>query len=129
MKLTVLLLLITVLSGCAGNALKDVSSVTEAGITTINSTPIVSDGKYLATAYEVSFGKEYDDISVTVSFYEDGRVKDVELSAKGIKAFEGQAKAAEITAQIQQTLSDAGVQITEGLTEAISAGVMKTFVP
>jgi len=118
------------LSGCAGQALKGVPSVTDAGTTSIHTTPVFGKPgeSVIGIKYDIVLGKEYEAFDLSLTWSDEGRPI-VTVRAVGVKAFEGQRSAQAITLAIQQTLSAAGVEVTESIMQGIGDAVKASIFP
>lgn len=119
------------LSGCASTAVDGVRSVTDAGVTTVDIGPTTGDADEinLGTQYHAIFGKEYGSFRLEVSFNETGSPAELKVTANEVGAFPGQANAAAAIVQIQQELSDLGINITEEISGVISNAVLRAMAP
>ena len=73
-------------------------------------------------------GKEHQDLVVNGAFDESGQLTEIQISAKQISAFEGQAISAEATVQITDVifsrLTEAGVNVTRAIVESAVKAAM-----
>jgi len=128
MKNLVILLGITVIiAGCTnfvdknGNSMTTTPSQQYAGILSVNAT-------INGAPIEIISGKESQDLSVDAEFDATGKLTRINISAKEITAFEGQAISAEAVARITDTvftkLTEAGVNVTRAVVEgAVNAAL------
>ncbi len=118
--LIIIILSVLFLAGCAnfvdknGEAMTTTPSQQYAGILQVNA---VVNGAPI----ELISGKESQDLSIEASFDDSGQLTSIDISAKEIAAFEGQAISAQAVAQITDVvftrLTEAGVNVTRAVVE------------
>ena len=115
------------LQGCAnfvdkeGSAMASTPSQQYAGILHVSA--VVNDAPI-----ELITGKESQDLLISGQFDQAGKLSSIQIQAKQIEAFQGQAISAEAVVQIRETiftkLTEAGVNVTRSVVEgAVNAAL------
>lgn len=118
------------LAGCATTSEDlggDVKSLTDAGVTSFESTDKVApDGSYVKTVRAAS-GKNYNDFSLELEIVPEGEtvmVRKLKVRAGGVNASEGQRIAAEAIVKIREQITKQNIRTIEELLPVVQQVIL-----
>ena len=116
------------LSGCAGDQVSKVDAVAAAGVTKYEDKIVpMAEGQAYGTEHSIIFGKEYETFSVVLGFDDTGEVKQLEVTAAGVRAFEGQQAAAMALVAVQEELARQNIALSQEASRALGNALRAAF--
>lgn len=112
------------LAACTSAELRNVESVTAAGTTQYRDTVVLVPKDQTATREHLFIsGKELETVHVEFTVDKDCGLTAAELTASGIKAFEGQRAAAAAVVAVRQELTKQNIELSENAATAVGQAI------
>ena len=130
--ITALIVTFMLLTGCMtlGEDVKDLPSIANSGTTSVEVRPVFAKPgeAQVGIEYKAMFAKAYDDFSASLTFDDDGNITGLNVSAGGVKAFEGQKSAHEALVAIRNDITTQNIAISAATLNTINT-LIKSLAP